>query len=346
MIPARVLVVGGGAMGSVIAARMAGAVERVTVLETDPEHARRMRDPGLALDDQGEPRVVALDARDDARSLEDRFDFALVTLKAPRLAVALAPLAERHLADTFVSLGNGLVQDRVAELVGVERTVAGVMEFGATYIGAGEVAHTADGPFAIGELDGARSRRLERLADILRPVHEVEITSNIAGMVWTKLLLNSTWSGLGTVSGGLYSDVAADPVGRAVAHALWTEGLDVGAAQGLVLEPLFGVRPEALAVRDQGDRERADEALDAVMASAGPAKASMLQDLERERPTEVDVINGGVVERGRAHGIETPLNQAVVALVHAMERGEREPSRAVFEELRRLTPAVQAGSAA
>jgi 2-dehydropantoate 2-reductase len=333
VIDASVLVVGGGGMGSVIAGRMSDAVERVTVLETDADHARRMRHPGLELDDQGEPRVIALDVRDGADALDDRFDFALVTVKAPRLADALVPLAERDLAETFVSLGNGLVQDRVAELVGVEKTMAGVMEFGATYLGPGKVAHTAHGPFAIGELDGSRSDRLERLATVLRPVNDVEVTTNVRGMVWTKLLLNSTWSGLGTVSGGIYSDVAADPVGRAVAHALWTEGLDVGAAQGLALEALFGVRPEALAVRGPADSAGADEAVDAVMAHAGPAKASMLQDLERGRPTEVDVINGGVVERGREHGVATPLNEAVVALVHAMERGEREPSPAVFEEL-------------
>ena len=258
MIDAWVLVVGGGGMGSVIAGRMSDAVERVTVLETDAGHARRMRHPGLELDDQGEPRVIALDVRDGADALDDRFDFALVTVKAPRLANALVPLAERDLAETFVSLGNGLVQDRVAELVGVEKTMAGVMEFGATYLGPGKVAHTADGPFAIGELDGSRSDRLERLATVLRPVNDVEVTTNVRGMVWTKLLLNSTWSGLGTVSGGIYSDVAADPVGRAVAHALWTEGLDVGAAQGLALEALFGVRPEALAVRGPADRAGAD----------------------------------------------------------------------------------------
>jgi len=84
------------------------------------------------------------------------------------------------------------------------------------------------------------------------------------------------------------------------------------------------------------DRQRADEALGVAMGYAGATKASMLQDLERGAKTEVDVINGGVVERGREYGVETPLNERVVELMHSMEHGERRPGRDVFEELRTI----------
>jgi 2-dehydropantoate 2-reductase len=72
------------------------------------------------------------------------------------------------------------------------------------------------------------------------------------------------------------------------------------------------------------------------MGYAGATKASMLQDLERGAKTEVDIINGGVVEKGREYSAQTPLNERVVELMHAMERGERRPGRDVFEELRAL----------
>ena len=90
-------------------------------------------------------------------------------------------------------------------------------------------------------------------------------------------------------------------------------------------------------MRDPEDRSRADEALEVAMGYAGATKASMLQDLERGAKTEVDVINGGVVEKGREYGVQTPLNERVVELMHAMERGERRPGRDVFEELRALS---------
>ena len=118
MIEASVLVVGAGAIGGVTAAKMDGSVRRVTVLDANEEHAEKLRDPGLLLDDLGEESHVRLDAHADPDDLHDPFDFALVTLKAPHLEAALGPLVERGLARAFVSLGNGLVQDRIASIVG------------------------------------------------------------------------------------------------------------------------------------------------------------------------------------------------------------------------------------
>jgi 2-dehydropantoate 2-reductase len=110
----------------------------------------------------------------------------------------------------------------------------------------------------------------------------------------------------------------------------------VGLAQNLELEDVLGVPAESLVVRSAEDRERADGALEVAMRQAGATKASMLQDLERGVKTEVDVINGGVVEKGEEYGVETPLNSRVVELMHAMERGERRPDRDTFGELREL----------
>ncbi|HET7272160.1 MAG TPA: ketopantoate reductase family protein [Rubrobacter sp.] len=336
MIDASVLVVGAGAIGGVTAAKMTGGVRRVTVLDANREHVERMRDPGLLLDDVGEEKRVQLDARADSAEIEDPFDFALVTLKAPYLEAALGPLVERGLTQTFVSLGNGLVQDRIAAIVGNDNLVVGTVEWGATNLGAGHLAQTTRAPFVIGEPDGETRERTRLLANILETVADVRITENISGQVWSKLLVNSAFSGLGAVSGLLYREVVADPDGREAALAVWREGYDVGMAQGITLDEVLGVPAESLVVRGQEDRQRADEALEVAIGHAGATKASMLQDLERGAKTEVDVINGGVVERGREYGVETPLNAHVVELMHAMERGERGPGPDVFEELRIL----------
>lgn len=333
MIEASVLVVGAGAIGGVTAAKMEGGVGRVAVLDANTEHAERLRDPGLLLDDVGEERRVRLDAHSDSSTLQGPFDFALVTLKAPHLEAALGPLVERGLAKTFVSLGNGLVQDRIAAIVGGENLVVGTVEWGATNLGAGHLAQTTRAPFVIGEPDGGTKDRTRLLAQTLGTVADVRITDNIGGQVWSKLLVNSAFSGLGAVSGLLYREVIADPAGREAALAVWREGYDVGMAQGITLDEVLGVPADSLVVRGPEDRQKADEALEVAMGYAGATKASMLQDLERGAKTEVDVINGGVVERGREYGVETPLNDHVVQLMHAMERGERRPGRDVFEEL-------------
>ena len=336
MIETSVLVVGAGAIGGVTAAKMEGGVRRVSVLDANREHAESMRDPGLLLDDLGEERRVSLDAHPSPDELEGPFDFALVTLKAPHLEAALGPLVERSLAGAFVSLGNGLVQDRIAAIVGEENLVVGTVEWGATNLGVGHLAQTTRAPFVIGEPDGATKDRTRLLAEALGTVADVRVTDNIGGQVWSKLLVNSAFSGLGAVSGLLYREVVADPAGREAALAVWREGYDVGRAQGITLDQVLGVPAESLVVRGPEDRQRADEALRVAMGYAGATKASMLQDLERGAKTEVDVINGGVVERGREYGVQTPINERVVELMHAMERGERRPGRDALEELQAL----------
>ena len=168
-------------------------------------------------------------------------------------------------------------------------------------------------------------------------MEDVRLTENIGGQVWSKLLVNSSFSGLGAVSGLLYREVMEDPAGREVALALWREGHDVGAAQGLRLEKVLGVEAGSLVLRGPEDRGRVEEAIEVAMGYAGATKASMLQDLERGLKTEVDVINGAVVEKGREQGVDTPVNARVVELMHAMERGERRPGGDVFGDLSRMT---------
>jgi 2-dehydropantoate 2-reductase len=336
MIEASVLVIGAGAIGGVTAAKMEGKVRRVAVLDANRQHVERMRDPGLLLDELGEERTVRLEAHADPAELDGPFDFALVTVKAPHLETALGPLTKRGLMKTFVSLGNGLVQDRVAGIVGDENLVIGTVEWGATNLGPGRLAQTTRSPFVIGEPDGKTRYRTRLLADALGTVSEVRLTENIRGQVWSKLLVNSTFSGLGVVSGLLYREVVADPDGREAALALWREGYDVGMAQGLTYEEVLGIHAECLLVRGPQDRRRAEKALGVAMGYAGAVKASMLQDLERGLKTEVDVINGGVVEKGREHGVETPLNERVVELVHWMERDKQQPGRDALGELREL----------
>jgi 2-dehydropantoate 2-reductase len=336
MIGATVLVVGAGAIGGVTAAKMTGEVDRVAVLDANEEHVERMSGEGLFVDDLGEELRVRLEAHADPTRLEGPFDFALITLKAPHLESALGPLLDLGLVNTFVSLGNGLVQERVAGIVGEERLIWGTVEWGATNLGPGHLARTTRGPFIIGEPDGSVRDRTRQLAGALGTVDEARLTKNIRGQVWSKLLVNSAFSGLGAISGLLYREVLGDPDGREAALAVWREGYDLGMAQNLELENVLGVPAESLVVRGPAERERVDEALEVAMEQAGATKASMLQDLERGLKTEVDVINGAVVWKGREHGVETPLNVRVVELMRAMERGERRPGRDVFGELREL----------
>jgi 2-dehydropantoate 2-reductase len=319
VIDASVLVVGGGAIGGITAAKLTGEVARVVVLDADERHVQRLREPGLVYREPGGEHTVVLDAVSSPAELEGHFDFALVAVKSPFHRAALAPLAANGGIDAFVSLGNGLIQDRMASIVGSDRLLSCIVEWGGTNLGPGRLVRDTIAPMVVGELDGSVRQRTRLLARCLEPAGEVRLTRNLRGQIWSKLLVNSAFTGLSAVSGLRYGGVAEHPDGRTSIYEIWAEGVAVGRAEGLTLDTVLGVEPQELVDRD-------DAALARMMAIAGNTKPSMLQDLEQGRATEVDVVNGGVAGRGRAHAIPTPFNDRVVELVHAMERGERSPA--------------------
>lgn len=330
----RILVVGAGAIGGVTAAHLARAGHRAVVLDANAEHVRIMREPGLLFDELGNQSRVVIDAVAGPEELEGRFDYALVTLKSLHLEAALAPLVKGDIIDTYVSLGNGLVQDVVESIVGPERLVIGIVEWGATNVAPGHLKQTTVAPFVLGEADGSPTPRVTRLAKILADAApDTRVSTAILGQVWSKLLLNSTLSGLGAVGGGLYGDVVADPVGRQLVFRVWTEGYDVASSLGVDLDEIFGIHPRQLVVRDDADRQGADAALETLMSRSAPTKASMLQDLERGALTEVDVINGGVVATAERLGIPAPLNSEIVAIIHDAEQRIATPGPASYHRL-------------
>lgn len=335
--PERILVVGGGAIGGVSAAHLVRGGHDVVVLDASRAHVKRLNSPGLLLEDvEGGESYVPLQAVSSVAELDGHFDFGLVTLKAHAVPAALGPLVAESVVDTYVSLGNGLIQNSIESIVGRDRLVVGLVEWGATNLGPGHLRQTTRAPMVVGELDGRSTERLERLHRVLTTITPLaRSTTAIMGQVWSKLLLNSTFSGLGAVGGCLYREIAADPVGRHLALRVWTEGYDVATALGLPLVSVFGVRPHELVVRDGEDSADAETALDRFMTGAGATRSSMLQDIERDLRTEVDIINGGVASTAARIGREAPLNAGVTRVVHEYEDGNARPDRSGFRRLLR-----------
>jgi 2-dehydropantoate 2-reductase len=306
----RILVVGGGAIGGITAAQ---AAADVTVLDANEAHVAALNGPGLVYEQEGEERTAVLHAVSSVDQLEGEFDFALVAVKAPLHHVALEPLVARGGIGAFVSMGNGLIQDRMEGIVGAGNLLACIVEWGGSNVGPGRLVRDSLGGYMVGELDGSVRERTRELAALLEPVGAARVTDNVRGMIWSKLLINTTFTGLSAVSGLRYGGVASQ--GEEAVFALWAEGVAVGDAQGLTLESIHATDPHRF---DETELAR-------MMESMANVRPSMLQDLDAGRSTEVDVVNGGVAERGRELGIPTPCNDAVVELVHSMERGERAP---------------------
>src|SRR3954469_912468 len=308
--PSRILVVGGGAIGGITAAQMDADV---VVLDANSEHVAALRDPGLVYEAEGTERCAVLEAVTSADELEGSFDYALVAVKSPFHRDALEPLVARGGIGAFVSMGNGLIQDRMEGIVGRGNLLACIVEWGGSNVGPGRLVRDSLGGYMVGELDGTISDRARELARALEPVGPTRVTDNVRGMIWSKLLINSTFTGLSAVSGLRYGGVGEQ--GAEAGYARWAEGGAVGDAQGLSLERIHDVEAH----------EFGPEGLAQMMRHMYNVRPSMLQDLDAGRDTEVDVVNGGVASKGRELRIATPCNDAVVELVHSMERGERSP---------------------
>jgi 2-dehydropantoate 2-reductase len=183
----RILVVGAGAIGGVTAAHLTRAGHDVVALDADVEHTTLLRTRGLILEEpNGKTSTIPIHAVSDAAHLDGRFDFALITLKSLAIQSAISPLVDRDLVNVYVSFGNGLVQDVVGSVVGDARLVIGLVEWGATNLGPGHLRQTTEAPMVIGELNGDRTQRLERLRVILSDVTATsKISHAIGGQVWS-----------------------------------------------------------------------------------------------------------------------------------------------------------------
>ena len=159
---------------------------------------------------------------------------------------------------------------------------------------------------------------IERLADACtRGGMPTTAVADARGPQWRKVIFNASTNPIGALTGLTHGRVCERPDLRALVSGLVDEGKAVAAAQGIELD----ADPEDLI-----DHAAKPEV-------AYDHKASMLQDVEAHRTTEIDYLNGGIVRFGREHGVPTPLNAAIVELVHSYEDGSAQPSPAAFDQL-------------
>ena len=156
----------------------------------------------------------------------------------------------------------------------------------------------------------------------------VEIEENLLGVRWSKLLINATFSGFGTVMGGRFGDVAESKEARPYVLACMKECMDVGRAAGAVFAPVQGKDITKLFYYRNGLKKAfASFLLPIAMKKHRLIEPSMLQDMKKGKPCEIDAINGVVCEWGRKTGVPTPVNDRIVEIVKKEQAGELPLSR-------------------
>jgi 2-dehydropantoate 2-reductase len=313
----KVAIFGAGAIGGYLGAQLAQAGVDVSLVARGA-HLEAMRRDGLRLVFGGEERVARIPCTDDASELGPQ-DYVIIALKAhsiPDAVDSMLPLLRDD--TTIVTAINGLpywyfdvpgapfqgltlscidAAGRQRRLLRSERAVGCVVLPATEIVAPGVIRHDHGSKFPIGEPDGRRTPRIERLAAMLEAGGlEAPIRSDIRDEIWLKLWGNLCLNPVSALTCATVDTVATDTGTREVLLSMMREAEAIGTRLGLRL------------------RVTAARRLDGA-AALGPHKMSMLQDLERGRPMEIEALVGVIRELGRATGVPTPTVDVVHALV-------------------------------
>lgn len=303
----KIYFLGAGALGCAIGGTLAAAGSDVTLIDPYQAHVDAINRDGLRMKVGDSERVVRVRAALDAAKLEAP-DLLIVLVKSFHTRAAIEGARNIVGPDTVVmSLQNGMGHEEIlSEVVGAGHVLAGKTYVGGVMLGAGHViAGTQGKRTVIGEIDGRISERAKAIAaEFERAELPCEVSGNILGAMWDKLLINVATGALSGITGQVYGSLYAVPEIEATAIAAVAEAMTVAEAGGVKLS--------IKAPRDAW-----------VMAAEGlpyEFKTSMLQSLEKGSITEIDFINGAVVRIGRKYDIPTPVNQTLVAAIKGIER--------------------------
>lgn len=327
----RVAIVGAGAMGTVMGAYFTRGGCQVDLVDSYQEHVDALNEKGAHI--VGKVDMTVPVHAITPGQMEGVYDIVFLLTKQnandvvlPGLLVHLGPQS------TVCTLQNGVPEPAVAAYVGESRTVGGTVLWGATFVGPGVSELTqdisqSDHLFEIGEMSGEIGERIQRVAEVLGNMGPAHITGQLMASRWAKLVNNACTSGMSAFCGFTFGQVLDNATSHACLSFIGSEVKQCCEAAGYQLPTLMGgYNGECLALENQQQYDESQAMFLGMYEGLRTAKASMLQDLEKGKQTEVRMINGFVCDAGRKYGIATPFNDMVVQVVTEAENGMRTPS--------------------
>ena len=305
----KIVMLGAGALGSTIGGTLAIGGNDVHFVDMWQEHVDLINKDGLHMTNEKEDWYVRVDARTTADTIGEA-DLVIVLVKSFATRQAVEQLKQTNVIgkNTLVmSLQNGLGnEETIASVIGSENVISGKTYVGGRLIQAGYISAGVQGKWTyIGELNGEITDRIQTVCNVFNDAGLLcEVSDNIKGLIWDKLLINVAAGALCGITRLPYGPLYEEDYIKDVAVAAIQEGIQVAKAAGVVLKSEDPQYPWVAA----------SEGL------PGTFKTSILQSLELKRPTEIDFINGSIVEWGKKYGIATPVNQTLVACVKGIEK--------------------------
>ena len=301
----KISVIGSGAMGSLFGGKLAIAGENVVLYDVYRDHIDTVNKEGLSIEDAetGKITVVHPQASSDPESVKNS-DVLLIFVKSTNTESVANQFKSFAAPHTIVlTLQNGLGNDAIlVKHFGIERTAIGVTSQGATFLGPGKIKHAGKGPTHITMADGNKTKLQDLAAALGRAGFETYISDEVTSLVWSKLIINvgiNALTALLNVKNGQlleYEDI------KQVMADLVKEALIVVKKKGIQL-----IYDDPLAQVYEVARKTASNS------------SSMLQDFQKNRPTEIDFINGAVVNEAQKLGISVPVNETVTRIIRTLD---------------------------
>ena len=319
---------GAGSLGTVLGAYMSRAGIQVDLINRNHAHVSALKAHGARVTGTVSLTVPVVALLPE--EMREPYDVLFLLTKQQENASTVSFLRPFLKEDGVIcTLQNGLPEPGIAAVVGEERVLGAVVEWGATLTAPG-VAQLTSAPgslsFSLGSLTGGNREKIAQVKALLETMCPVKVEDNFLGVRWAKLLINASFSGVSTTLGTTFGGAAGDKRARRVIQRVIKECIDVARAEGVSIAPVQG--KDIVRLMDYHGpikRKISFMIIPLAIKKHRLLKASMLQDIEKNKLTEVDAINGVVCARARAVHIATPANDKVVEIIHAIEQGRLQP---------------------
>lgn len=322
---------GAGSLGIVLGAYLAKSGEQFDIVDRNEKSVKALNEKGARVvgTTQFTEKVNAvLDTE-----TKEKYDIIFMLTKQINNKKTVEKLSKMLKKDGVIcTMQNGLPEKDVSDVIGESRTYGCAVGWGATRKDYGLSELTSEPQkecltFSFGSMDGHKDEKFDEIVRVLSIMGTVDIEENFIGARWVKLLINSAFSGMSAVCGDTFGAVAKNKESRKVIQNIIKECIDVAFASNIKIEPIQGKDVVKLLNYKSGFKKWLSfQIIPLAIKKHRLLKASMLQDLEKSVPCEIDSINGIVCEFGDKVNVDTPYNDKVVEIIHDMEAKKLSPS--------------------
>lgn len=325
----KIAIYGAGSLGTILGAYITKNNVKVDLINRNRKHIEALKENGAKV-----IGTVNFDIKVNALFIEEmkeKYDVIFLMTKQQENAI-IANFLKDYLSSegVVVTLQNGLPEYLLQDILGEEKVLGCTVNWGATLKEPGVCELTSEPDkltFSLGTFSEKNKDKINSVKEILELMGPTEVDENFIGTRWSKLLVNSAFSGMSTVLGVNFGEVAKNKVSRKYAQLLIKECIDICKAQNIKLEPIQGKDVAKLMDYNSAFKKKlAFMIIPIAIKKHALIRASMLQDIEKGKKCEIEAINGVIAKKGKEVGVATPINEKVIEIVKKIENKELSPS--------------------